>query len=242
MNQILENITVGEIVAKDYRAAEVFKKHGIDFCCGGKKSVADVCAQKGLNPALIDMDLSALSQDAPSQNAVAADTWPLGLLCDYIVQIHHTYTREKLPLLMEYATKVAKVHGHAWPENIEIAVLTRALQEEMTDHMRKEEEILFPYIKAIAGHNASDGRVGKPAFGTVANPIAVMESEHESAGDAIKEIRRLSHNFTPPEGACNTYRVLYKLLEEFESDLHKHVHLENNILFPRAVAMEKQIA
>lgn len=238
----IQNKTIGELVAEDYRMAEVFKRNGIDFCCGGKKTLSDVCLQKGIEPALLVKALTEIHETPTVADSLPADSWPLPFLCDYIVQVHHTYTKEKLPMMLEYARKVAKVHGHAWPENIAIADHCTMLLHEMTEHMAKEEGVLFPYIKHLAEVTAQGGKAVSPPFGSVANPIAMMESEHESAGDAMKQIRALSHNYTPPEGACNTYRVLYKLLEEFEGDLHRHVHLENNILFPKAIALEQSSA
>jgi regulator of cell morphogenesis and NO signaling len=241
MIHLLEEKTIGEMVAEDYRKAEVFKRNGIDFCCGGKKTVAEVCQQKGIDPGKLASELKALEQPSGGGDTYDINQWPLPLLIDYIVGIHHRYVRETMPRISEYAQKVARVHGHAWPENVEIANIFTALHHELHSHMMKEEEVLFPYIKRLS--EASERHHPSPAapFGTVGNPIRMMESEHEEAGEAMASIRRLSRDFHPPEAACNTYRVLYKLLEEFESDLHRHVHLENNILHPRALALEQSL-
>ena len=162
-------------------------------------------------------------------------------LVDYILNIHHAYVRKNAPLLIEFTTKVARVHGQANPEVIEIAELFKELVSELELHMMKEENILFPYIKRLVAFQGSNKAWDKPPFGSVQNPISMMEMEHEHAGNAMAEIRKLSNHFTPPEHACTTYRVSYLKLKEFEEDLHKHVHLENNILFPKASALEQHL-
>lgn len=242
MIQLMEEKTIGEMVAEDYRKAEIFKRNGIDFCCGGKKTVLEVCRQKGIDPGTIARELQALDERADVSGTPDVRSWPLPLLMDYIVQIHHQYIRETAPRIVEYARKVARVHGHAWPENIEIVRIFTMVQQELDSHMMKEEQVLFPYIRRLAEASKNGQDLPHAPFGSVANPIGMMESEHEEAGEALREIRALSHDYTPPEGACNTYRVLYSLLEEFENDLHRHVHLENNILHPRALELEAGMA
>ena len=234
----IQSRTIGELVAEDYRAAGVFKQYGIDFCCGGKKTVAEVCRQKGVPVAELESNLARLDQ-MPARQRLQFNEWALPFLIDYIVNVHHTYVQEKLPQLLEYGKKVAKVHGHAYPETITIADKLESLAEELFAHLRKEELILFPYVKELSRAKEAGETVKAPPFQSAQNPIRVMEAEHEFAGAAMAEIRELSNGFTPPEGACNTYRVLYALLEEFEEDLHRHVHLENNILFPQAVELEE---
>ena len=234
----IQTKTVGELVADDYRAAGVFKRYGIDFCCGGKKTVADVCEQKGVPLSELEEQLSHL-EGQPAMQRLQFNEWALPFLIDYIINIHHTYVQEKLPQLLEYSRKVAKVHGHAYPETITIADKLESLAEELFAHLRKEELILFPYVKELWKAMEAGEAVAAPPFQSAQNPIRVMEAEHEFAGASMAEIRELSSGFTPPEGACNTYRVLYALLEEFEEDLHRHVHLENNILFPQAVELEE---
>ena len=234
----IQTKTVGDLVAKDYRAAGVFKQYGIDFCCGGKKTVAEVCNQKGVPMAELEEKLAHL-EGRPARQRLQFNEWALPFLIDYIINIHHTYVQEKLPQLLEYARKVAKVHGHAYPETITIANKLESLAEELFAHLRKEELILFPYVKELSRAKEAGETVKAPPFQSAQNPIRVMEADHEFAGATMAEIRELSNGFTPPEGACNTYRVLYALLEEFEEDLHRHVHLENNILFPQAVELEE---
>ena len=230
----LKDKKVGNLVAEDYRYADVFRKYGIDFCCGGGVSVEDICRKKGLDYQQVVNELTRISTDfKPTQDY---NNWELDRLIDHIVTVHHQYVRENLPLLGFYATKVAQVHGITHPETVEISRLIDDLQEELTPHLEKEEVVLFPFIKRLlAPENAT--QIEPAAFGTVENPIKCMISEHEAAGEIMSSIARLSSNFTPPESACNTYRVLYKKLKEFERDLHEHIHLENNILFPKVIAM-----
>ena len=234
--------TVGALVADDYRKAEVFKRHGIDFCCGGGRTVEAACAKKGVSLSTLERELLAVQQTDRGSETENANTWDLGFLVDYIINVHHTYVRTNIPLLREFTKKVARVHGHANPEVIEIAKRFGEIATELEQHMMKEEHILFPYIKHLAMARSQNEPVGPPPFGTVHHPIRMMEHEHDHAGSIMKEIRHLSHDFTPPEHACTTYRVLYFKLEEFEADLHTHIHLENNILFPKAIALEQDLS
>ena len=227
--------TIGSIVADDFRAAAVFQKHGIDFCCGGNRPWADACTEKGVDPQRVSDELEvalASGAETPRFNA-----WTLDFLIDYIVSNHHAYVRQAIDTLLTHTRKVADVHGENHPEAREIATVFEGVAAEMITHMAKEEQVLFPYITALVTA-AKGGQAPPPAhFGSVANPIRMMEREHESAGSAMATIRRLSHDYTPPADACTTYRVTYKELHEFEADLHRHVHLENNILFPKALAV-----
>ena len=232
--------TIGEIVAKDYRTAEVFKKFGLDFCCGGKKSVSSVCNEKGINIAELNEALQALDkkEKSPFQDF---NQMELDDLISHIVNTHHKYVAEALPLLDEFSSKVARVHGNANPEVVEIASHCQTVANELRTHMHKEETILFPYIRQITAAKRNNKSLSPPMFGTVKNPINMMEAEHDSAGNNITAIKELSNNYSPPAHACNTYRVLYAKLQEFENDLHQHIHLENNILFPKAIKLEEEL-
>ena len=230
---------IGDIVASDYRSASVFRKYGIDFCCGGGKMLGAVCESKGLNPQQILSDLMALEKEAmPGDNY---KEWSLSRLTDHIIEKHHLYTRSVITDLKHYLKKVARVHGDHNPELKRILSNFEWLAAELTDHMQKEELILFPYIKRMETCEEKGERLAPPSFGTIQNPIRMMESEHDTAGDYLKVINQLSNDYSLPEHACNTYIVSFKLLEEFERDLHKHIHLENNILFPRAIELEKEL-
>ena len=232
----IRNSKIGELVADDYRKAGVFKKFGLDFCCGGGKSIAEACEKKGINEEeLIDaIKLLDDKEDASEQNF---NEWKLDLLADYIINVHHSYVRQNLPLILQFSYKAARVHGHAHDELVKINEKFQLVADELTMHMQKEEMVLFPYIKELAKSSVNEP-ASPPPFGTVANPIRMMEAEHENAGNLLKEISELSNDYTPPEYACNTWRVLFAHLEDFENDLHRHIHLENNILFPKAIQLE----
>lgn len=231
-------LTVGEMVVDDYRKAEVFRKYGIDYCCGGKKTLEEACRKKGADPEAVQKELDELDLKAADARQ-DFDNWTLDALAGHIVSKHHRYVADALPMLYELTAKVARVHGERHPELVTIARLFDEVAVELQMHMHKEERMLFPYISKMAIHLREGRLIPIPVFGSVANPIRMMEAEHESAGGNMEEIRRLSGDFTPPADACTSYRVLFAKLDEFERDLHQHVHLENNILFPKAIQMEK---
>jgi len=228
--------TVADIVTKNIKTAHVFKKYGIDFCCGGGITIEKACAKKGLDFSVLKEELLAV--DTVTSNEYNFDKMDLSFLIDHIVNVHHTYVEENIPLLIQYANKVAKVHGHHYTEVVEINNLFTEVANELSTHMRKEELILFPYIKQMVEAEKDEGYLAPPPFGTVNNPIQMMEYEHENAGNVFKEIAKLTNNYTAPEDACNTFKALYSKLEEFEQDLHLHIHLENNILHPKAIQLE----
>ncbi|MFY9152620.1 MAG: iron-sulfur cluster repair di-iron protein [Prolixibacteraceae bacterium] len=234
----IRNISVGEIVKLDFRAADVFSNFGIDFCCGGKISVSEACVNSNCDEAKVINSLEALKNQTGS-HAPDFDSWDIGFLADYIQNTHHQYVSKTIPQILPLAQKVADVHGDHHAEVIRINVLFQDLAEELLQHMKKEEQILFPYIKKLVAEESA-GKCSDPGcFGSIGSPISVMEAEHENAGVILKEIFRLSDGYQVPEDACNTFRVLYGKLKEFEDDLHRHIHLENNILFPKAIEMEQ---
>lgn len=233
--------TLGEIAAKDLRKAEVFRRYGLDFCCGGKKTVKEACAEKGLDVTKIEQELQQADRNPAASRPLPYNEWDPSFLADYIVNTHHTYVRNNLPDLMTYAQKVARVHGDQHPELLEIYSLVEGINEELMSHMLKEENILFPFIKQLVQAKNNNQPLERPHFGTVENPVRMMEAEHESAGQDLERIRELSNNYSLPEDACGSYKMLFKMLEDFESDLHIHIHLENNILFPKALELEKQL-
>lgn len=237
----MENIAqhkVSDLVTHNINTARVFKKYGIDFCCGGGKPIATVCEQKKINlPQLVD-ELEAAMTETVAQK-MAYDKWPLDFLIEHIVQVHHTYVEENLGILKEYADKVQKVHGGFYTELSEIQQLVHELSAELAGHLKKEELVLFPYVKKLVQLKKSNNPTKPiPHFGKIENPIATMMHEHDHAGSILEKLRTLTKDYTPPESACNTFKAFYKTLEEFEDDLHLHVHLENNILFPKAADLE----
>jgi regulator of cell morphogenesis and NO signaling len=231
------NKTVKDFVVEDFRTAAVFEQHGIDFCCGGGVTLEEACARKGIEAEAVRRELEELAS-APAGMNPRFERWELDALVEHIVTSHHAFVKGAIPVLMAHTAKVASVHGGRHPEVVEIYELMRAVAEEMTSHMQKEELMLFPYIKALAKSMREGTEPPRAPFGSVANPIRMMESEHSSAGGAMERIRELTNGFRPPEDACTTYRVSFQELAQFERDLHVHVHLENNILFPRAIEME----
>lgn len=228
---------VGEVVAKYYRTASVFKSHRIDFCCKGNRSINEVCEKNNLNPNSLIEELNDVAQRADDLTN-DFQSWDMDLLADYIEKKHHRYVEKKIPELKAYLTKIVKVHGAQHPELIEIADLFTASAHELLEHMRKEETILFPYVRKMATDEINQ----QPFFGSVHNPIKKMMQEHDNEGERFREIAALSKDYTPPEDACSTYTVAFAMLNEFEDDLHKHIHLENNILFPKAIEAERTLA
>ncbi len=232
--------TLGEIAAKDLRKAQIFRKYGLDFCCGGKKTVKEACSEKGLDVAKIEQELLQADK-VVSSRPLPYNEWELDFLADYIVNTHHSYVKKNLPDILAYANKVARVHGSRHPELLPVRELVEEVYNEMMNHMVKEERILFPYIKDIVTAQKNTQPLQASHFGTVQNPINMMEMEHEVVGKNMEEIRTLTQNYVLPDDACASYSLLYRMLDEFEEDLHIHVHLENNILFPKALKAEQQL-
>jgi len=232
--------TLGDLVTKDFRKAEVFKKFGLDFCCGGKKTLSKACMEKGLDVLRVEQELKAIDE-LPMKTSQDFNKWELDFLTGYIYNTHHKYVVEAMPLITEYTQKVANVHGVNHPEAVEIANKFSLVVNELNSHMMKEENILFPYIKELVSAKKNKTMINSSCFGSIGSPIHVMEMEHEAVGDLFEQISKLADNYTPPADACTTYRLSYAKLKEFEDDLHQHIHLENNILFPKAISMEKEM-
>jgi regulator of cell morphogenesis and NO signaling len=229
-DQTIIEPTIGEIVANDFRAASMFKEAGIDFCCGGNKSLAEACKEKGVNESHLFQQLETLAQ-TPVSGAMNFNEWKISFLSDYITNTHHKFVLKNLPELVFYTQKIANVHGDHHPELIEVASLFTKINEELLQHLKNEEEVLFPAIKEAEKYASPSVK------STIVSEITRMQGEHEFAGGAMDKINVLTNNYLIPEDACNTYRVSLKLLEQFEDDLHIHVHLENNILYPKALKL-----
>lgn len=233
--------TVRDIALENPASVRVFEKFGIDYCCGGRMPLAEACANRNLN---LDEVLASLEGAAGLAVAEGPD-WArasLARLAAHIVETHHAYVRQELPRLYELAAKVVRRHGDTREELPAIQAKLAELGAELIAHMGKEEVVLFPYIGGYEQYAAGKGPQPRNSFGSVSKPIAMMTQEHDLAGALMAQIRRLSGDYTPPEGACPTFRAFYAGLLEFEQDLHRHVHLENNILFPRAMALEAAAA
>lgn len=236
-----ETNTLKEIVTHDFRAAAIFERYSLDFCCNGGVTIAQACATRRLDATPILTELSNLT-DSPLPPDDRFTQWEADALIEHILAVHHSYVREAIPVLLAHTAKVARVHGERHPEVITIAEHFSAVAEELGHHMMKEERILFPHIIAVVNALREGQHPPVPHFGSAANPIRMMEAEHAAAGDTLYSIRSLSGEYTPPADACTTYQVTYQELRQFETDLHTHVHLENNILFPRALALENGAA
>ena len=235
-----ENQIIGELVAKDYRTASVFKKYSIDFCCQGNRTIEEACDKKNIDSKKVLEDLDTLVQ-TKSEATTDYQSWPLDLLADYIEKKHHRYVQDKTLEIQPYLDKICRVHGEHHPELFEIKNEFNASAGELAAHMKKEELILFPFIRKMVKVKQENSNVEAANFGTVKNPIQMMMDEHTVEGNRFRRIEELSNNYTPPQDACNTYRVSFALLKEFEQDLHLHIHLENNILFPKAVEIENDL-
>ncbi len=231
--------TVAEVVSENIKAAHIFKKHGIDFCCGGGITIEKACLKNNVDYVTLETELKIIDNNI--SDAFDYNSWDIGFLTDHIINVHHKYVADNSLLLMQYAEKVANVHGSHYKEVVEIHELVVDVVKELAVHMKKEELILFPFIKQVDVANKIKSKLKPAHFGNVSMPIQMMEEEHENAGAIFAEITKLSQNYTPPEGACNTFKALYSKLEEFEKDLNIHIHLENNILFPKVIQLEQQL-
>ena len=227
------NKTIGEIVAEDYRTAQIFETHGIDFCCGGNITLQAICHDKGLDFAALTEELEAVKSE-PVKRGQDFATWEISFLIDYIVNVHHGYLKNNMDKINGYAQKIAEVHGTAHPEVIEIAAIFQKIAAELKTHLKVEEEIFFPTVKRVDSNKQTGTTPTAEDIATLKESLRNLQEEHEEAGDAIHKIRHLAGDYAIPDNVCNTFALTYQKLKEFEDDLHKHVHLENNILFPKA--------
>ncbi len=236
--EISEKTTIGEIVAYDFRTAALFSKMGIDFCCKGHRTLEEVSEKKSLNVSDLHRNLNEILHKTDVAS-IDFKSWPLDLLADYIEKTHHRYIEEKTSVILLFLSKLCKVHGTRHPELFEINRLFTESAQDLAAHLKKEELILFPFIRKMINARITNQSIEKPHFGTVENPIEMMKHEHDAEGERFRKIKELTNDYTPPADGCNTYRTTFLMLEEFEQDLHKHIHLENNILFPNALVLEK---
>ena len=237
--QINPSTTVGELVREQPSRSRVFESLRIDYCCGGKQPLSQACEKHGHDVESVVEQLAKSDEAATSgENAVDADAMTLSELADHIEQEHHAFLRDELPRLDAITEKVHRVHGEAEPRLADVRTAFISMRDELMSHMVKEERILFPMIRAIDKGDANASR----AVGTVANPIRQMEAEHDDSGDALAIMHSSTDGYTPPDWACNTYRAMLDGLAHLERDLHQHIHKENNVLFPKALERERQLA
>lgn len=237
MNKYQAEQTVGTIVASRPALSRVFEQHGIDYCCGGKKTLRQACAEKSLDEQAILKELTNHHASANDESFVDAAAMSLTDLANHIEQTHHAYLRSEFPRLLHLTSKVASVHGDKDERLGALRDTVAALVNELSSHLMKEELILFPIVRRL---DSSDMPIASHC-GTIANPIRQMEHEHHNAGDALAKLRSLTDDYTPPEGACNTYRAMLDALAYFERDMHQHIHKEENVLFPRALERENKL-
>jgi regulator of cell morphogenesis and NO signaling len=232
--------TVGELAVENPHATRVFEKLGIDYCCGGQRPLSEACAAAKVS---VDAVLTGLEQaEAQAAETAQQKNWQaesISALVGHIVSTHHVYVKEEVPRIYELAAKVFSVHGKNHPELERVQQLIGELGEELFAHLSKEEQILFPYLVQAERAVQTGGPTPHSCFGTVQNPVRMMMMEHDAAGDALRELRSITPNYAAPADACTTYKTLYQAMDAFEKDLHQHIHLENNILFPRALEMEE---
>jgi len=228
--------TIGEIVAGDYRTAKIFEKYGIDFCCGGNVALAATCKDKRIDLAKITKELDAVKSE-PGQRSENYVSWETPFLVDYIINAHHGYIKENIGPIAAYTHKIAAVHGVHHPEVIKIAEIFDKIAGDLMIHLREEEEVFFPAIKRADATRKAGADLEAKDIKTIKDSLNKLRHEHEAVGDAIHTIRHLAKDYAIPDDVCNTFVITYQHLKEFEADLHKHVHLENNILFLKAAKL-----
>jgi regulator of cell morphogenesis and NO signaling len=225
-----KDIQIGKIVADDFRTSNVFTEAGIDFCCGGKQSVGEACKELNLDITELESEVEKVKSE-PISHSLNFKEWELGFLIDYIVNTHHKYVIKALPELVFYTDKIASVHGEHHSELIDIAKKIAEVNVELSQHLKNEEEVLFPAIKSQLLNPTKETKA------IIVSEITRMIGEHDFAGGTLDEINRITEGYKTPEDACNTYQVAFKTLKQFEDDIHVHVHLENNILYPKAMKL-----
>ncbi len=228
----LQKTAVGEIVATDFRTSSLFKNVGIDFCCGGKQTLADACSENNIDADKLEREIKEV-MDEPAAPGMDFKSWEPGFLCDYIVNTHHKFVLKNLPENLFYTQKIADVHGGHHPELIEVANLFAQINTELLQHLKNEEEVFFPAIKEVIATGSARAKA------VIISEMERLATEHEFAGGAMDNINKITNGYQLPDDACNTYRVAFKMLEQFEDDLHVHVHLENNVLFGKAMELTK---
>jgi regulator of cell morphogenesis and NO signaling len=234
--------TVSDIVIRDYRTADVFRKYGIEYCCGGKSPLEKACQAKQLDEATVLAELEAATRDINTSNTLEFNEWHIDFLTDYIINVHHHYLRRALPGVLDYVNRFAEGHRQKYTYLDELEKLVTQLAKSLLPHLDQEEEVIFPYIRQIAHAYYSRESYASLLVRTLRKPVEeIMEHEHEMTGKALRRLRELTNNYTLPPHACVSHKVTFHKLKEIDCDLVQHMHLENNILFPKAIAMEKEL-
>jgi len=239
-NNADEGPTLGELAAADIRKAEVFKKYGLDFCCGGKKSLKQACEENNLDAAKIEKELREASETKSRNASFDFNRWSLDFLADYILNQHHQYWYDEEPVISDLVKKVVGHHGANHAELQNVASLYTTIKQELDAHFIKEERVLFPHIKELVRAKQSN-TVPAISIQNINEPLQLMEADHEAAGEILVELRKVTNDYTLPEDACNSFGLLYHKLKALEEDLHQHIHLENNILFPKSARLHEEL-
>ena len=232
---------IGEVVKLNFKTAPLFHEHNIDYCCGGNKTISEACIEAGIEASQLLLQLKEIVEKSDPDSEYI-NNLPLDELSDYIVKRHHSYVKSNIPFLTASLEKIWSVHGKNHPELYEIKKLFDESAGELTMHMQKEEIMLFPYIQKMVAVQKNGLPISRPVFGSVSNPIRMMIAEHETEGARFNKIAEISGGYSIPDDACTTYKAALNQLKEFENDLHRHIHLENNILFPKALQLETELA
>lgn len=239
--KINEDITIGEIVAKDNRTASVFESLGIDFCCQGNRTIDEVCETRNIDSRDLIEDIQKVLQESKITQVNDYNIWTLDKLALHIEEKHHKYVEKQIPVIKQYLDKICTVHGKQHTELFIVQELFNASSGELSMHMKKEELVLFPFIYKMVKFKKENKPYEIPGFGTVQNPIQMMMDEHDNEDERFRQINKITQNYRIPDDACESYMACFAYLQEFDEDLHLHIHLENNILFPKAIELEKQL-
>ena len=231
---------VGEIVAENYKTAAIFKRYRIDFCCNGNRTIAAATKSKEIDEEKLLSELNEVMAEKV-QGEIDFKAFPIDLLADYVEKTHHRYIEQRIPEITPFLSKVARVHGANHPELLEVEQLFTETAQDLAAHVKTEALLLFPYIRQMVKSNMGDKKRPKAALGSATEYIVQMEEEHDAEGERFRRISELTDNYTPPADACRTYMVTFDMLREFEEDLHRHIHIENNILFPKSMEMEREL-
>lgn len=232
--------TVGQIVADNFNASKVFARYHIDFCCHGNIHFVEACQNSSVEPEIVAKELDELQDNSVSEVHDFA-SWPLDLLLDYVLKIHHRDIRTNGPQIAVLLDKVVVAHAEKHPELLQVQELFHGSLNDLSSHLLKEEDVLFPYLYDLFNASKSGTKVERFHCNTIQHPINVMELEHSGEGERYETISKLTNRFTAPEDACTSYRLVLQQLRQFEAALHEHIHLENNIIFPRALQLETEL-
>lgn len=232
--------TIGEIAVESPATTKVFEEYKIDFCCGGGRNFIEACRSAGVAPEVVGEKIKRILSGT-FHNYESGHPQTVSELIDYILETHHVFTKNKLSQLPDLMNKVCRIHGEVYTELLDLQSAFIELHDDLSAHIKKEEVLLFPFIKHLESSVVNRVSSLRPPFKTVENPMRVMLAEHDAAGKILRRMREITRDYLVPSGACSSFQALYLSLEELEKDLHRHIHLENNVLFPRAVELEQEV-